>query len=691
MSLKTVKDKLHYFMVQKNDAILHEYQQYRDKYPEKHLNERYKTWILIIKLNLKYRILKEIPKEMHDKINMKLPYLEGAESQVYKRPNEYQFVQSLLSYNIISFDIFDTLILRPFAEPHDMFIIVGEKLDCLDFTFIRREAEKKARENSFIKYGHYEINIYDIYEIIEKETGIDKNYGVKIEFETELEFCFPNPYMKRVFDMLIEQGKKIIIVSDMYLPRELMSILLEKNGFNNYKELYVSCDYKCSKRHGNLYEIIIRDINKDEKIVHIGDNIISDIDMSSKYNIDNRYYKNVHEIGNRYRADGMSCLVGSVYSGIINTHLHNGTKQYNSYYEYGFIYGGLYVLGYCNWIYNKAKDQGIDKILFLSRDGDIYKQMFDMFYSDISSEYVYWSRIANCKYSSKFQRQDVIKKLVDDRAYSIKDYTIESLLKDFNLQKLEEQLSKYNLDKDTLIDKENINTIRDFLYDNWEIFEKTYDIQRDILKAYFNELLKDVKKIALVDVGWMGSGPLGIKKLIQDEWKIDCEIECFVAGFRNSKRAESTSTLDLKGTIQPYIFSYSYNRGLYDYHSRTNKRTNNVYFELFTQAQHPSFSGISNYGEYLFDIPEVENYEMISEMHKGIIDFSKIYINTFKDFEYMFNISGHDAYCAFRMSIRDLRLIKNNFSNFKFAFDVGGDDSSKNLGSIIDLINVAKL
>ena len=67
----------------------------------------------------------------------------------------------------------------------------------------------------------------------------------------------------------------------------------------------------------------------------------------------------------------MSLMVGAAYRGIVNNHMYCGNNSYSMEYEYGYIYGGLFVLGYCTFIHDYYKKNGIDKILFLSRDGDI--------------------------------------------------------------------------------------------------------------------------------------------------------------------------------------------------------------------------------------------------------------------------------------------------------------------------------
>jgi len=278
--------------------------------------------------------------------SIKLPYLEGSESVSLKRPEAIVFARELLLYDVISFDIFDTLLLRPFAKPTDLFMILGNKYNLMNFSKIRMDSEKEAREIRKVLYNNTEITLEDIYEIVEKKTGIKKEVGIQVEFETEMEFCFANPYIQRVYKLLKSKGKRMIACSDMYIPKEYMQKLLEKCGYTDFEEIYVSCDYNCSKRSKGLYDIVLSKLKKDEKMVHIGDNHTTDILHAEEKGIKTKHYKNVHEAGNKYRADGMSELVGSVYSGIVNTYLHNGIKKYNPYYEFGFIYGGFYVLGF---------------------------------------------------------------------------------------------------------------------------------------------------------------------------------------------------------------------------------------------------------------------------------------------------------------------------------------------------------
>ena len=99
----------------------------------------------------------------------------------------------------------------------------------------------------------------------------------------------------------------------------------------------------------------------------------------------------------------MSVIIGSIYRGIVNTHIHNGLYEYTREYEYGFIYGGLFVTGYCQFIHEYRKTHQIDKILFLARDGYILMKAYEKLYPNEaeSVQYVYWSRLAAVKDGSR--------------------------------------------------------------------------------------------------------------------------------------------------------------------------------------------------------------------------------------------------------------------------------------------------
>ena len=108
---------------------------------------------------------------------------------------------------IISFDIFDTLIARNILYPKDIFSIVEMKIDKEDlngmaFADIRIEAEQ-----SLLAEG-LNPNIYEIYDEMQKVCGFShrqKERILNLEIETEFAFIVPR---KRVLDFYNEIRKE---------------------------------------------------------------------------------------------------------------------------------------------------------------------------------------------------------------------------------------------------------------------------------------------------------------------------------------------------------------------------------------------------------------------------------------------------------------------------------------------------
>lgn len=695
MRVSFADTKLHKIFVEKNKYIESEYNNYiRVNFKDGKRN-RALEWLFLARVNLAYFILNRrtgdemfnIP--INTTVNEKLPYLDGAESELTKLPDPIFYIKKLLPYDVVSFDIFDTLIFRPLTSAKDTFMLIGERLEYFDFYNIRVAAERKARELSYVKCGSREVTIWDIYEQIERVTGIDAQIGVATEFNVEKELCFANPYMKRVFDLLIANGKQIIIVSDMYYTETMLKELLENCGYTGYDNLFVSCDYKTGKGgDGGIYKIVKQIYGQEKTYCHVGDNLNSDIKSAENNGFTALHYQNVNDAGNKYRAtfSGMSELFGSAYGGIINTYLHNGLRRYSEAYEYGFIYGGFYVLGYCNWIYNYAKKNNIDKIFFLARDGDIYSRVFKKYHKDVSIEYVYWSRLPSIRINAKRNRYDYIVRFIRHRLNDVRPISISSVLKIMSLEFLEERLAEYNLRPHICLTKDNIGCMENLVIDNWDLILDSYEKEALAVKHYLESIIGDAKRIAVVDIGWAGSGPVAIKHLVEDTWKMKCKVSCLVAA-AYSHHATTTLAQTMNGTVDSYIFNQMYNRNLKDYHINTNKHTNNLFFELFTQATSPTTEKIYEENGDLkidFGFVEIENYSVVKEMHQGIADFADEYMKRFVDFPTMAKIDGYDAYIPFRHVTQDITLIKKVFNEFVITRNLGYDIETMQLGTIND-------
>lgn len=177
-----------------------------------------------------------------------------SESEAYQKETLIlsvdEFTEKIKKYDIISFDIFDTLIFRPMALPTDVFYMIGERLHLLDFKNVRVWSEWDARMKCKQRNGHMEVTLQDIWENLAEDTGLDAMEGMRLECEVEEKLCYANPYMLQVWKRLQELEKRMIIVSDMYLPRACIEKILQNAGYMGAERIYISSEYGENKAGG---------------------------------------------------------------------------------------------------------------------------------------------------------------------------------------------------------------------------------------------------------------------------------------------------------------------------------------------------------------------------------------------------------------------------------------------------------
>lgn len=612
------------------------------------------------------------------------PCTSAPESSFAKRPSYTLMAKNFLVNDVISFDVFDTLILRPFDNPKSVFFILGELNKCPGFKRYRELAEKLARKEAFEKTGSYEVTLCDIYEKLNRFVIIDTEKAMQYEIETELNLVFANPYMQNVFKEAKNLNKKIIAVSDMYLPKEVIEKMLCKCGYDGIEEIIVSNEYGKSKRTGELFEIIKKKYGENARYIHIGDNYVSDNLSAEKSGFTPVYYKNVNARGNAHRAFDMTSLIGSAYRGIVNAKLQSGDKTYSQYYEYGYTYAGFLALGYCNYIHNYVKNNNIEKILFLSRDGHILKAVYDMLFPDEKTEYVYWSRSAATKLTVKKFRNELLLRYIK---YKIpRNMTLEKILAAMDLPQMQKPLEQSGLTPDNVLTKENYEDIVKVFTENWDIVVKRFERSNKAAEEYYRNVIGNSKSACIVDIGWAASGFSALRYLIEDEWQINCKVSGLVAGSTYLHDMDIIEAQLTKNVISSYMFSQRDNREIRRDHNV--KQMYSVFTEIMLSAPTPSFIGF-DYDEngeirYEFDCPETEGYEMIEQIQRGIKDFVNDYTTAFKDYPFMCNISGSDAYAVCRQVISCPEYFKNLFADYPVNRAVGS--ASYEMGTLGKLI-----
>ena len=279
-SLKTIKHRLYYYFAEKNWGVRREYGPYVDAHQEDHHSHRWKHWWLLIRLNWHYRILRSkkfLIREMDPALRKKtgapaVPYMPKPESRKRNWTNAYRLAQSLLNYDLISFDIFDTLLVRKTMFPKDIFEIVEAALikavdGIQEFARIRIKAEDNCYKKGM------NPTIYQIYDEIGDMTECSKDVLLRYldkEIKTEKKFLCARKSMLKFFDE-IKEKKQVYLISDMYLPSVILKDILQECGYTGYKDIYVSCEQGYSKSDG-LFEKFIEQDTRRKNAIHIGDN-----------------------------------------------------------------------------------------------------------------------------------------------------------------------------------------------------------------------------------------------------------------------------------------------------------------------------------------------------------------------------------------------------------------------------------
>lgn len=308
--------------------------------------------------------------------------------------------------DVISFDIFDTLLIRPYVKPTDLFYHIEQNYNCAGYAETRIMAEQKARK-TLINKSCEDITLDEIYENISK----DFEHLKKVELEYEYKLLNRHTYIYNAYKYALWLGKKIVITSDMYLPDYFLKDVLNKNGYKNFEKLYLSSSLKKSKRTGTLYDEIIKDY-PNKKILHIGDNINSDIKEAQKKGLDTYYVEKIISkyIQKNHKAKILlEKLPNNVGASIMLMLFARKNSDYKNFWEkIGYEYGGPVSYGYTNWIKKSLIERNIKNIAFIARDGYTLQKVFNLQKpKDINSYYIYAPRILKSELeSSKNKRRE---------------------------------------------------------------------------------------------------------------------------------------------------------------------------------------------------------------------------------------------------------------------------------------------
>ncbi|WP_435449943.1 HAD family hydrolase [Variovorax sp. LT1P1] len=313
--------------------------------------------------------------------------------------------------NNYSFDIFDTLISRKFANDKGVFVALREKLEIAawmqfpdyfidEFVAIRLRAQKLAHERSL----HPEITLNEIYAAM----GLDfpqlepEHLQLLQEWEEsiEIESCYSiTQNVSRVME-LVDSGRKVFLISDMYLSKRVVLRMLENADSRLCSiPLYLSSELKVRKADGTLF----RHVCDDQKIqpgslVHTGDNFSTDCVMAKRTGVKYVFYQDssLSKVERSYFQAEQNLFLQLFVGASKRTRLEGyGLKPS---YRLGASFMGPMFYGFVHDLLKQAINEGIKRLYFLARDGYLLKiiaeEIIACFRYNIEICYLYTSRQA---------------------------------------------------------------------------------------------------------------------------------------------------------------------------------------------------------------------------------------------------------------------------------------------------------
>lgn len=305
-------------------------------------------------------------------------------------------------HDVISFDLFDTLIVRRVTSFEDVLLLIDEKLRnsgtvIEDFVSKRIASEKMLSQGAAPKLA-------DIYENCGFEVPAEKL--ATLEFETDFSLIKPRVEMIRFLDELRVAGKKVFITTDTYYSRTQIKAVLEMCQIEIEDEnIIISSENNIGKKDG-LFEVL-KIVSESNSILHIGDDQLVDVDSAKKYGIDGLKIYSCTELMDMLGGLGTSEFESSISDRIriggFSAQLFNNPFLFesadrklstDSAYDIGYLFCAPIIYDFTLWFGKYVLDNGIKNVLFGARDGFLIKRIFEILYPELPATYFLTSRIS---------------------------------------------------------------------------------------------------------------------------------------------------------------------------------------------------------------------------------------------------------------------------------------------------------
>jgi|GEM_PF-432883 len=457
-------------------------------------------------------------------------------NQYFEPPFEEKVLNHLSVTNTVSFDIFDTILIRPFASPDMVFSymeeMVAKELGIANFRKLRKDSEKIARERK-----HYlgDVKISEIYLVLAELARIGPEAAEKLlnlEVNIEKTLLIPRGEVINLAKYAKDSGKRVILVSDTYLERRHIENILSSKGIDFYDGLYLSCESGKRKDRGDLWKYVLEceDATRDN-FLHIGDNEQSDVQMIGDLGF-NRLVHVMRPTALFRQSDLGRCLWemlrpyndwrgNLLYGMFANLYCSNPNERrvftfkdpLSDPFSFGYIVFGPIVFNFMRWLLETSMKDGVRQLWFIAREGYLLNQAFETIveHPDLDqvrgklpqgSEQLCSRRAATF---AVLRTEEDIPRLLKGRFRGSLRTFFEARLSTSDMTSIESRIGADILDQ-TFSLPEDYNQIFKYIVDVFDILTRQAQDERDALLQYCsNQGFNGSERIGIVDVGYSGT------------------------------------------------------------------------------------------------------------------------------------------------------------------------------------------
>jgi FMN phosphatase YigB (HAD superfamily) len=593
-------------------------------------------------------------------------------SSAGRSPTDQELTRSIASADVVSFDVFDTLVTRPLSHPRALFELLAPKASALfeahalslrgfgDFRRLREDAALQAADEARAS-GVEEYRLLAVYEALCARVGAPAGLAVQLkqlEEEVELAIHLPRQRGRLLFELAARHGKRIVLLSDIFLDAAVVADILRRCGYTEHQRLYVSSEHGLLKKTGRLYEHVGKLEGRPRNWLHVGDNYLVDVQMPARQgirahhlpSITDLYAKEPHVREIWRHANLGEQLGAALQHGVISRKFYDRpatalkrARFEGSPYRLGYEAGGPLMLAFVQWIAEKARRDKVTDLYFLARDGHLPKQVYELIAAATpgaaKAHYLYASRRAYSVASLRSVRDVVASLDLKSGAMTLADvlrYRFGIDPEQIIAGSLEAEGFASDQDRLDLREPAQRKRLERFLVGHAALILGQAAEERADLLDYLGTqgVLDPSRSIALVDIGHNASLQVALAALTE---RNDCRGYYF-ATFYPAREAYLAGH-----DISSYLLEFEESR------SSEHVYCQNVgLFEFLFLPALPSLARMQRAanGELQPKFvagDESGRFRVIEEVHRGVLDFCRDVVRASFGQPWLFQISKNDA------------------------------------------------